>query len=56
MEAVNELKQMAQRRVETRGDAAAYLLRTKAILDSLELDDLTEIEEAYARIRKGANG
>ncbi|HXT74624.1 MAG TPA: hypothetical protein VN785_12295 [Candidatus Angelobacter sp.] len=56
MEAASELKQMAERRVVTRGDALAYLLRTKAILDSLEPNDLTEVEEAYARIRKEIHG
>lgn len=56
MEVVCEFKQMAERRVETRGDAASYLLRTKAILDSLAPDDSTEIEETYRRIKNGPHG
>lgn len=53
MQAVSEFKQMAERKVATRGEATAYLLRTKAILDSLAPDDLTEVEEAYTRIKNG---
>lgn len=56
MEAVNEFKQMAERKVATRGQAAGYLLRIKAILDSLAPDDLIEIEETYTRIKKGSHG
>lgn len=56
MEAVNEFKQMAERKIATRGQAASYLLRTKAILDSLVPDDSTEIEEIYRRIKNGPHG
>lgn len=46
-EAVRELKMMAERKVETRADSLAYLLRVKLVLAALSIADEFDLQELY---------
>lgn len=48
--AVSELVQMASRRMDSRADFMAYLLKTKRILEELDPADQFELELLYRSI------